>query len=390
MIDVAIVGAGPYGLSVASHVRSLDGLTNVAFGRPMEFWDRRMPRGMRLRSPWAGSHLADPAGALTLDAYARACGSAVPRPIPLETFVDYGRWFQRHAVPDLDTRTVTRIEKRDGVFHLEIEGKDGVEARAVVVAVGVGPFAHRPDQFRELSRQTVSHASEHASLDGFAGRSVLVVGAGQSALETAALLAEAGARVEVLCRGGAVRFLVRSSVLHRLGPFSRLLYSPAEVGPAVLSLLAAAPSLFRRLPGPLRETWCARCIRPAGAAWLVDRLRTVTLTTGVSVVTAVEKGRRVTVLLNDGTERVVDHVMLCTGYRVDVERYDFLAPEIREAVVRVQGKPCLSAGFESSVPGLYFAGASSAWTFGPLMHFVAGARFAAERICRDLRRRLAS
>src|SRR5213079_230240 len=54
--DVAIVGAGPYGLSAAAHLRAANGLDVRVFGEPMSFWERHMPKGMLLRSPLEGSH----------------------------------------------------------------------------------------------------------------------------------------------------------------------------------------------------------------------------------------------------------------------------------------------------------------------------------------------
>src|SRR6266704_1083675 len=109
--DVAIIGAGPYGLSAAAHLGSVKGLTTRVFGQPMSFWEQHMPRGMLLRSPWAGSHLSDPVGSLTLDAFRAASGNHFSAPIPLSKFVDYGRWFQQQTVPQPDTRQVERVEK---------------------------------------------------------------------------------------------------------------------------------------------------------------------------------------------------------------------------------------------------------------------------------------
>ena len=87
--DVAIVGAGPYGLSAAAHLRAVKGLEVRVFGEPMSFWERHMPVGMRLRSPWAASHLADPNRSLTLEAYQSACGNHLSAPIPLSRFIEY-------------------------------------------------------------------------------------------------------------------------------------------------------------------------------------------------------------------------------------------------------------------------------------------------------------
>ena len=102
--DVAIIGAGPYGLSVAAHLRAVNGLGVQIFGDPMSFWDRQMPVGMLLRSPWAGSHLSDPKGALTLDAYRQAQGNHFGAPIPLDRFIEYGTWVQEQVAPDVDRR----------------------------------------------------------------------------------------------------------------------------------------------------------------------------------------------------------------------------------------------------------------------------------------------
>ena len=74
--DVAIVGAGPYGLSTAAHLRKIPGLNTRVFGETMSFWERHMPAGMLLRSPWSASHIADPKDELTLDAYVAARGNA--------------------------------------------------------------------------------------------------------------------------------------------------------------------------------------------------------------------------------------------------------------------------------------------------------------------------
>src|SRR6266571_1087513 len=188
LTDVAIVGAGPYGLSVAAHLRSVRGLETSVFGEPMSFWERQMPVGMLLRSPWAGSHLSDPNGALTLDAYRKSTPDGFGSPIPLNRFVDYGRWFQRQAVPEVDRREVAQVELGSDGFQLMFGDGETIKAARVVVAAGIAPFAWYPEPLRNLPRELVSHSSEERDLRRFAGKEVAVVGAGQSALESAALL----------------------------------------------------------------------------------------------------------------------------------------------------------------------------------------------------------
>jgi lysine/ornithine N-monooxygenase len=388
--DVAIVGAGPYGLSAAAHLRAANGLDIHVFGEPMSFWENHMPKWMLLRSPLAGSHLSDPEGALTLEAYQAASGNAITSPLPLCRFIDYGRWFQSQAVPDTDPRKIERIDKNGSGFQLTTQDGEVWKARRVIVAAGIEPFASRPEEFKHVPQELASHSCDHRDLARFAEKKVVVIGAGQSALESAALLYEAGAEVEVLIRAPFVRWLWRQKWFHTFKPVARMLYAPADVGQAGLSHLVARPNLFRRLPRSIQDRWGKRAIRPAGAGWLHPRCQPIRLTTSRIVTSAVPQGDRLTLTLNDGTTRTVDHVLLATGYRVDIARYPFFTSTLLKSIYRVNGHPKLTNGFESSVPGLHFLGAPAAWSFGPLMRFVAGADFASRNLTRGILGRVKS
>lgn len=381
MTDIAIVGAGPYGLSAAAHLRGIPGLKIRIFGEPMSFW-RRMPRGMLLRSNWPATHIAAPAARapeLGLDAFAAEAGP-VPYPVPLERFVDYGEWYQRRAVPDVDPRQVARIEARLRGFRLRLADGEELEAERVIVAAGLGGFERRPEMFAQLPAELVSHTAWHADLGRLAGQRVLIVGGGQSALESAALLHEAGAEAEVVARASCIHWLQgRASRLfhHQMGSLvPKLLYAPTDVGPAGLSQLLARPKLFNTLPRGLRDKLWRRAVRPAGARWLVERLRPVPVRLGCQVTAVGEKGGKVHARLSDGTERVADHLLLGTGYHVDIAKYPFLAPELLGRIARVKGYPVLGAGLETSVPGLHILGAPAARSLGPVMQFVSGTRYA--------------
>jgi len=381
--DVAIVGAGPYGLSAAAYLETVKGLEARVFGRPMSFWKHHMPAGMLLRSPYAGTDLADPGSVLTLDDYQAACGLRLTAPLPLEVFVAYGRWFQERAVPQVDPRTVASIAPDPPGFRLTLDDGEVCNTRRVIVAAGIAPFASRPLSFRDVPASMVSHTSEHREMSCFAGKQVLVVGGGQSALESAALIREAGGEVEIAIRAPAVRWLHQRAWMHSQW-IGRALYAPADVGPAGVSHLVARPNLFRRLPRKLQDDLGPRSIRPAGAAWLKPRCEKIPIQVGRWITSAAEAGDRVRVALSDGTARAVDHVLLGTGYRVDISRYPFLAPALLESIRRTDGYPQLDAGFECSVPGLHFVGAPAAWSFGPLMRFVTGSRFAARALLRRI------
>jgi hypothetical protein len=384
--DVAIIGAGPYGLSAAAHLRTVRGLDVHTFGEPMSFWERNMPVGMLLRSGWAATHIADPNRSLTLDAYREGSSKLFSSPVPLDRFIDYGLWYQRRAVPDLDQRKIIQVESHAEGFRLILEKGSTVFARRVVVAAGIGSFVWRPPVFECLPGSLVSHTSEHRELRRFAGKEVLVIGSGQSALESAALLREGGAEVEIVARAQQIHWLgglVSRTIQYGLGPtLSKLLYAPTDVGPAGISQVVARPDLVRRFPRLLQDWLRKRSIRPAGARWLVARLQNVPMKLGRSVVSAAPVGERIKVRLDDGNERTIDHVFLGTGYRVDVSKYDFFAPALAESISRFQGYPRLREGFETSVPGLHILGAPAVWSFGPLMQFVVGTHYASRSLLR--------
>ena len=387
--DVIIIGAGPYGLSAAAHVKSIKGLEVRIFGQPMSFWDKNMPIGMLLRSNWTATQIAGPGNRLTLEAFQEETKGTVATPVPLKAFVAYGLWYQGKAVPEVDSRTVSRVERVSGRFRVYPEMGDPLEARRVVVAAGIGAFARRPSIFSGLSPSLVTHTSEHRDLGAFRGKSVLIIGSGQSALESGALLAESGAAVEIVGRADRIHWLqgkLSRSLHHGLGTITRnILYAPTDVGPAGLSQLVARPHLLRALPRCLQDRIRKRAVRPAGARWLVDRLKDIPIGLGRAVTAVKETGKGVSVRLTDGTDRNVDHILLGTGFRPDVSKYAFLAPAITEEIRCTHGFPHLRTGLESSVPGLHFLGAPGAWSFGPLLQFVSGTRFASRELLRHLK-----
>lgn len=176
---VAIIGAGPYGLATAAHLQA-QGIPTCVFGEPMAFWQHHMPHGMLLRSARRSSSIGSPNGGSSLDDYAIQSSTASSDPLPLEEFVNYGKWFQRIAVPECDGRRVSTLLPTPGGFRLVLEDADEVRAKYVVVAAGISLFAHMPKQFVGLPSDKVSHSSEHPDLQKFSGMRVMVIGGGQS------------------------------------------------------------------------------------------------------------------------------------------------------------------------------------------------------------------
>jgi pyridine nucleotide-disulfide oxidoreductase len=373
--DVAIIGAGPYGLSAATYLQQLKGLDVRPFGDPMSFWDRHMPEGMHLRSPWAGSHIADPRNRLSLDVYRRVNGNRhLEYPIPLKDFIRYGRWFHQQ-IGQADRRQVIRLELGPVGYQLSFENGEALHARRVVVAAGIQPFAHRPKLFEGLPPSLATHTSEQRDYGKLRDKEVLVIGGGQSALEAAAFLYEAGARVELFARNSVLHWVPRMRWT-RQKAIRWMLYGRGEVGSAGISLVIQRPNLFRRLPPRIQDRWAPRAVRPAIALWLKPRTLDVPIHLGRFPIEARVEGEHLRIRFNDGLERVADHVVLGTGYRIDVRRYPFLSSGVLERMDIVNGYPRLDEGFETSLPGLHILGAPAAWSFGPLMKFVAGTEFA--------------
>jgi hypothetical protein len=383
--DVVVIGAGPYGLSAGSHLKA-KGLRVRVFGEPMEFWADKMPAGMLLRSPREASNISDPTGAFTLDDYEAASKIKPTAPLPLKTFVDYGRWFRQQLESDLDTRMVAQVVQCPEGFQLTLQDGEVLRTGRVVVAAGIGPFPRKPAEFQSLPQKYASHCYEGRKIEEFSGKRVAVIGAGQSALESAALLSEAGAAVELIAKLPELRWIGMHSWLHHMGLISKMLYSKHDIGPLGISRLVAAPNLVRRIPLPLRDKIRKRAVRAAGSQWLPARLKSIKLTTGRKVNASTMVGNEVQLRLDDATERRVDHVLLGTGYDVDISRYAFLSPELVKSVRQLDGYPALSGGFSSSVPGLHFIGATAARSFGPLLYFVTGTDFSSHELVSQILR----
>ena len=386
--DVAIVGAGPYGLSLAAHLNDRKADFQI-FGEPMQFWRDHMPKGMQLKSDGFASNLYDPNHTYTLRHYCQEYGLSykdATLPVDLEKFVRYGIAFQARFVPQLRSNSAMNIDATSGGFSLRLDNDDIISARRVVVAAGIRDFRHIPSGLEALSSQFVTHSSEHHELTSFRNRDVVVLGGGASATDIAALLQDNGARVQLVARGQMLRF---HSDEER-SVFQKLRHPSSGIGPGIRArLYCDAPGLFHYLPERLRLQIVRRTLGPAGGWFMKDRvIGRIPLLLDSSVEDAKVKQDRVhlTVRGADGAlrELLVDHVIAATGYKLDLQRFDFLAAEIRSRLKAVDGTPILSSSMESSIPGLYFMGAIAANSFGPVMRFAFGARFAAARIDRAL------
>jgi cation diffusion facilitator CzcD-associated flavoprotein CzcO len=387
---VAIIGAGPYGLSLAAHLGE-KGIEHRIFGRPMEFWAKVAQAADQryLKSFCFATNLSTPKPGFSFADYNRPRGLETFEPCSMGNFAAYGEWFQQANVPWVEPHDVTHLQREHAGFAITLTNGERVYADRAVLATGLAYFASSPSVLSALPSSVATHTSQISSFSIFEGKRVAIVGAGQSALEAAALLHEAGARPQLFVRENQVLWHTRipqeRSLLRRLrSPLSGL-----GVGPKAWALINF-PGLLHQLPTELRTNLVKNHLPPEGAWWLRERVEgRVPVHTGTSIVRAQEAGGRVTLTLNgttDGNEKQVevDHVVAGSGYSIDVERLSLLDAKLRKSIAKLQRAPRLNAQFESSIPGLHFIGPTSAMSFGPLFRFVVGADYTARVVSNHL------
>lgn len=388
--DTTIVGAGPYGLSIAAHLRAHRKPFEL-LGTALESWRKFMPRGMVLKSEPFASNLWDPRRQFTVQRFFASRGipyQRVGRPLPLSLFLEYADWFRQQAVGEPRDTRVVQLGRVSGGFDLRLADGSSFTSRRVVLATGHMTYRHVPPPFDSLAEPLVVHSTRMADVSHYANRDVCIIGAGQSALETAALLREAGARVRVLVRKPRIEWNSPST----LQPLWKRVHSPdAGVGAGWRSVaISELPRVFRwYFPVEKRHRFVSGSYGPSGAWWLRERAEHTLeflLNTEVKAVRADEADVRLTLSgLHGDSELRADHVVVATGFRVDLDRLDYLEPDLRQDIAReTRGIPRLDAHFESSVPGLFIVGIASAPVFGPIMRFMYGAKHVAPVLLRRL------
>jgi len=385
--QVAVIGAGPYGVSIATHLQ-MAGMDFRIFGRPMHRWQFQMPRGMFLKSEGCASSLPDPSGRHTLRRY--CVEKQLPYgewgiPVSLDVFTQYALSFQRDLVPNVEDVMVTAVDPCNDGFELRLANGTIASAGKVVVATGLEYAAHIPSELAGLPSELLSHSSDHYHLSKFKGQDVTVIGGGQSALETAAVLSEQGASVRLVVRKQSLNWNAPPQILRR-SAYQRLRYPVSGLGMGLEAwAYCNAPNLFRHLPQQIRLRKAKNVLGPAGAWWLKDRVADrLQILSNTLVRRAEQRGSRVALQTTGPNGRALDlstdHVIAATGYRFALQRLPFLSAGLLSRLRAEQESPALSANFESSVPGLYFTGVASASSFGPAMRFLVGTGFTARRV----------
>jgi hypothetical protein len=388
MLEAAIIGTGPYGLSIAAHFRRL-GVPYRIFGRPMDSWLSHMPKGMLLKSDGFASNIYDPSEQFTLKQFCLERGinyADLGTPVRLETFSAYGLAFRDRLVPNLEEKLVVRVDSRQDGYLLELETGETLTAKRVILAVGITHFSYVPPQLRQLPSEFLSHSFQHSELASWRGRSVAVIGAGSSAIDLAGLLHEAGADVQLVARDKALKFHIRMQMDKPRSLWQQVRSPVSGLGPGLRTrFFADAPNVFRHLPERYRLETVRTFLGPAGGWFAKEKVMgKVPLVLGFSPVRAEILDNRVCLHLRaeDGAEQKIhpEHVIAATGYKFDLNRLTFLSPQVRTGIRTVEGAPVLSSSFESSLPGLHFVGLGAANTFGPVMRFAFGAGYTARQL----------
>lgn len=389
--EIAIVGAGPYGLALGAHLRSA-GADFRIFGYPMDLWRSHMPEGMLLKSDGFASNIYDPKGEFPLARYCQENSieySDDRIPVRLDTFVNYGLAFKNRLVPNVEETLVESLRQHGDGFELKLSNGETVKARRVVVATGVQHFRHIPSPLQSLPSEYVSHSYDHHDLSPLIGRRIAVLGGGASAIDLAALLKKKGCDVQIICR--------REKLLFADPPQDRSLWQRIRnprsgLGPGLKSRLCTdAPLLFHFMPKQFRTEVVRRHLGPH-AGWPMKEFVAgrMPVLSGQDLVSASIAGGGLNLTLRDrsGSTRTVqvDHVVCGTGYQIDIRRLGYVEKSLLEHLAHVGHAPALTTRFESSVKGLFFTGPIAANSFGPLMRFAFGADFACARLMPSLSR----
>jgi hypothetical protein len=395
MIETAIIGAGPYGLSIAAHFRR-QGIPFRIFGRPMDSWLNHMPKGMMLKSDGFASNIYDPDEAFTLRQFCAERGieyADAGVPVTLGTFSSYGLAFRERMLPELEDKLLVSLDRAPQGFLLRLDNGETLTARRVVLAVGITHFEYVPKNVAHLPPEFLSHSFRHADPEKFRGRNVVVMGGGSSAIDMAVALRDADADVQLVARRSVLKFHSTPTGKPR-SRWQQIRHPQSGLGPGLRSrFFSDAPMLFYYLPEGVRLEAVERTLGPSAGWFVKEKMARVSTLLGCTPQGAEVRDGKVCVRLGsaDGSERdvVTEHVIAATGYKVDLGRLRFLSPDLRSKIEVVKGAPVLSSTFESSMSGIYFAGLASANSFGPVMRFAFGAGFAARRITEAVSKALA-
>jgi thioredoxin reductase len=360
---------------MAAYAKHL-GIEYLILGKPMDFWKANMPAGMYLRSAcdW---HL-DPAEVHTIEKFLETQGlrPTDAEPLSLDFYLRYAQWFQEQKEIDAVPMLVQKLDwepSEEFPFCATLENGEAITAKYAVIAVGFKYFKYLPRELTErLPAGRRTHTCDLVDFTNLKRKRVLILGGRQSAFEWAALVSEAGAaEVHVSHRHDSPRFAASDW---------------AWASPLV-DAMAESPSWFRSLPQEQKDAishhmWAEGRLKVE--PWLKPRVvkDTIKLWPGTQVVKCDElPGGDVAVKLDDGQTLIVDHIILATGYKVEIGQVPFLAQGNILGKLNIEdGFPVLDEHFQTNLPGLFVTSMAATQDFGPFFAFTISVRTSAKLI----------
>jgi FAD-dependent urate hydroxylase len=356
MLDVIIIGSGPFGISIAAHAVASK-LEYKLFGYPMDFWKNQMPQDMFIRTPHEFVSFSDSKEELTIQHFSEETGTELVTPLPRPIFVEYANWFARKAGIEFTPNLITKVTQKDGYYEVTADTGVSYDTKNIIVATGVEHYKHLPSFLNNFPAHLVSHTSGYTSFAQFKGKKVVVLGSGQSAWEAAGLLHRDGADVELVYRKEAANYAGSRENEIALRDVGDIFYQlPLEEKKQGWGQSAGSVAHFLK---PYVEG-----IVPQNGSVAIEKVEQV-------------NDEEIRLVLSNGTEKIVNHIIAATGFHINLDKVPFFDADLLTGIEREEGYaqfPMLNESFESSLPGLYFAGPLSSHSHGPTFRFILGLR----------------
>lgn len=364
--DVLIIGAGPYGISLAYDLYK----RNIHFqiiGKPFSLWFDHLVPGIQLRSDWRASQLYSRDGHLDIDRYLRMhyspqkVYSVKQGRVPSTLFQDYLRWVLKELPFQVIDEKILELHQDGSEFVAQTSSGGELRARRVVCATGIESHRYLPRELASLP--AVVHGWNTREYGFLKNSRLLVVGGGQSAAEAIACLSDCN----------QITWVYRSPLVF----FSEPINLPKPLFDLALRLSAC----FYRLP--------------RGASWLLGRrFLESTITPDLKSTVMRESILRLQIdvadlgLIPGGPERVYsqrlneafDKVIACTGYHYALSTIRFLSPDLLRRIASRNQVPALNRHYETSLKNLYMVGGIAEPTHGPAQRFMFGCRDATRTV----------
>lgn len=338
VLDVAVIGGGMAGLAACAMLTQL-GIAARIYDRAPAGYEGPWATTARMETLRSPKQLTGPAlglPALTFRAwfeaqFGRDAWDALDK-IPRLQWMDYLRWYRR--VLALDVRNDHRVDlvlpRADGLVELRMTAPQGplrVLARRVVLATGRDGLggAYLPPFAQTLTRCVRAHSSDELDYGTLRGKRVGVVGAGASAMDSAATALEAGA--------ASVDLLIRRAEMPRINK------SKGSNNPGLTHGHYDLPDEWK---WRLRHYINAQQVPPPrGSTLRVSRHPNARFHLGCPIESVEQRGKTLHVATPRGVFEL-DFLLLSTGFRVDfAARPEFaaIAPHIRLWSQRLRPQP---------------------------------------------------